>query len=662
MDFTKHLDGTTLSMRSVRLTNKDIKNLISFLQEHQDIKKLDLLHNNIGAKGTKALAESPYLANLTELDLRFNNIGAEGAKALAESPYLANLTKLYLSDNNIGAEGVEALAEFSNPKRITIILDRHYQVLYNFLIESSSKTGELYKDSVKRMVFAVAQDNHDGTVIKYILKHPKKYPFLINSQDEQGHTLSRFYTRSDDMKKFLFEHGLIPKAPEAKDLILQNILRDTQSVHASPVVKQTNFIVKELVESRKDSAHDLEQAATSYQEGIPELLELYQNDQVRLGLLSLTEGEKRSVMEKTHHGNTPVPNDKEFVEAVISKTKQTLEKQYLRKKENGQYDAGYPTQELQYDYTESNEKKITIPQSIGYIKLLIDGFDIPLDERKELLVTFAEQNPKLMEQKLSYIKSELKNDDIIQEQVTERSEFHKLLNGTTDKSKIDELFKEISGLDLKEIWKEQKAFVLAKQIYVAATTYGENNSACIQGTWSQIINGISEISPELMNKYHDHLEEKSKKEKQKEVITATNIGEFEEALAETLIQYVKEHPELKDALDDFALSMVNITKPEEITHEHQEILAKINQEFSKIKDYLPNYNGDIPANDEYKIIIEKLSAKKMKLFFDESQTEDKINSPADVVVKISNNYPQQTSATKIDNSKSSYLLENQRNK
>lgn len=104
-----------------------------------------------------------------------------------------------------------------------------------------------------------------------------------------------------------------------------------------------------MVESTEASEEQLKQAAASYVESI-ELLEQYQNDPIRLKLLSLTDNEKRSVMEETL-GDNPVPNDKEFIKTVIDKAKDALNTKYLRKNQLGEYDQGYPTQELQYDYT-----------------------------------------------------------------------------------------------------------------------------------------------------------------------------------------------------------------------------------------------------------------------------------------------------------------------
>ncbi|WP_339045254.1 hypothetical protein [Candidatus Mesenet endosymbiont of Agriotes lineatus] len=678
MEFNKYISGTTLNISKVKLTLKDIQHLVRFLQKNSYIIQLNLFSNKIGVEGAKALAKLTNLTsldlrfdyigdegakalakltNLTSLDLEFNYIGDEGAKALAK---LTNLTSLDLRSNKIGVEGAKALAKLTNLTFLDLIdneitLKQKEELIealaalkldglnqsensslfgntmlrkfYNYLKGLPSKTDEeLYRNGVKEMIFTLARHDDNGTTIKHILTYSNKYPFLINSRNKDGHKLSHFYTHSPDMQKFLFEHGLIPE-PKEQDKRLQNIITDNQSVHNNPVVKKTNFIVKELVKSSKASQDELKQAADFYLADIPKLLQQYKDDQIRVKLLSITEDEKRSVMEKTLHENVPVPSDQQFVEAVMSKAKETLKIQYLRKKATGEYDHGYPTTQMQYDYTK-DDAKVTIPQSIGYIKLLIDGFDIPLNERKELLVTLAEQNPKLIERKLSYIRSELENDDITQEQVTKRSEFHKLLNDTEDKNKIDKLFEEISGLDLKEIWKEQKRFVLAKQIYVAATTYGENSSACIQGTWSQIVNSISEIDLGLADKYEQYLAKERKKEKQREVITAKNIGEFEEYLGNQLIQYAKDHPELKEPLLDFALVMVDVEKSEEIMLEQQQILAKINQEFSsKIKEYLPNYGRDIPTLQEYKIIVDEIanvSSQKIQQFIDNKKAQIKL--------------------------------------
>ena len=79
-----------------------------------------------------------------------------------------------------------------------------------------------------------------------------------------------------------------------------------------------------------------------------------------------------------------------------------------------------------------------------------------------------------------------------------KSDLYKLFNNINNEE-INKLFKDISRLDINEIWKEQQYFKLAKQIYIASTTYGQDNSACIQGAWTQIIMTALEINPLLIN-------------------------------------------------------------------------------------------------------------------------------------------------------------------
>jgi uncharacterized protein (TIGR02996 family) len=64
----------------------------------------------ITASGTRALATSPLLRQLTELDLSVNQIGPAGVAALADSPQTAGLVSLDLSANHLGDAGVAAIA------------------------------------------------------------------------------------------------------------------------------------------------------------------------------------------------------------------------------------------------------------------------------------------------------------------------------------------------------------------------------------------------------------------------------------------------------------------------------------------------------------------------------------------------------------------------
>ncbi|WP_264730460.1 TomO hydrophobic C-terminal domain-containing protein [Wolbachia endosymbiont (group B) of Episyrphus balteatus] len=213
-----------------------------------------------------------------------------------------------------------------------------------------------------------------------------------------------------------------------------------------------------------------------------------------------------------------------------------------------------------------------------------------------------------------------------------------MLNDIDDNKKVDVLFKEISGLDIEKVWREQKEFILLKRIYIASTTYGEGRSACIQGTWTQIINSIDEISSEILEQYDHYLEEEQKLEAQKDVITEENIEPFMEDLANRLIQYVKDNPELKEVLQDHLsyFKHIDVDHPEKVTFEQQKILAEINKYFSvSIKNVLPNYNRNIPNRDEYRIIIDGLLKVAVMQNFaiavqEQSNAEDNSNNYATI--------------------------------
>uniref|UniRef100_A0A3B0JFM3 Uncharacterized protein n=1 Tax=Wolbachia endosymbiont of Aleurodicus dispersus TaxID=1288877 RepID=A0A3B0JFM3_9RICK len=156
------------------------------------------------------------------------------------------------------------------------------------------KDGRLEnRDLTKGLVFYFARYD-DKQNVEYLLTHPEKYPFLINSRDEEQHALSYFCTRFPEMQKLLFEHGLIPERERGDDA---RTLRGSQSVHARPIVKRADFFAKKLVESMEASKEQLKQATASYVKSI-ELLEPYKIGPVRLKLLNLTDNGKRSVMKE----------------------------------------------------------------------------------------------------------------------------------------------------------------------------------------------------------------------------------------------------------------------------------------------------------------------------------------------------------------------------
>jgi uncharacterized protein (TIGR02996 family) len=102
----------SLSLRNVARASGDAK----FLQHVplESLTRLDLSHNNLGAAGAQALADSPHSASLRHLTISHNNIRDTGAKALAVSPHLKNLRDLNISGNGIGGPGLKILTESPN--------------------------------------------------------------------------------------------------------------------------------------------------------------------------------------------------------------------------------------------------------------------------------------------------------------------------------------------------------------------------------------------------------------------------------------------------------------------------------------------------------------------------------------------------------------------
>ncbi|WP_342270094.1 leucine-rich repeat domain-containing protein [Rickettsia endosymbiont of Orchestes rusci] len=566
---------------------------------------------NITDKGLEALAVSKNFKNLTNLDLAYcDNITDEGIKFLVGSEYLKNLTDLDLFRCNITGTTIEMFVEKNPFKNIRFPISE--QKLYDGLCkirDNKDKAGFKLEEAVKDMVFNIAPADEQGNVIKYIIENSAKYHFAINSVKDE-YDLVDFYTHSPKMQQFLFNHGMVPK-PESKeqDPTLREMAQGQQSVHHSDAVKKTNFITNELVQSAQLSTGKLQEKAEEYKDKIlPELFK--DQNPLTIKLLELTEAEKKSVMEKTL-GSNKIPDDQSFVQQVKEKSLNVLKSKYLSKS-NGEYRSGYSTALLQYDWTEGAEKKITIPESIGLIDQLIDTANISRKDKQELCVTLLEKNPELVKEKFPEVKKVFNDSNLSLEQIKDRPELHKLLNNISE-DKLSKLFNDVSGLNIDETWKEQQRFKLAKQLYVAATTYGEDNSACIQGTWSQIIDSAAEINPELLTKFTNYRDEERKREAAS--VTKDNIVSFVEVVVNKFKEdeTIMKDDKLRDNLEDLVLGMkiINFNEPEKITIPEQQILAKVNQEFTDhIKEHLPEYGKLLPTREEYQIIINSIPSSR----------------------------------------------------
>ncbi|WP_342170145.1 hypothetical protein [Rickettsia endosymbiont of Seladonia tumulorum] len=629
MNFDSYKKNEILNFNG-KLRNDDIPDLLEYLNKHPEITNLNLSRCwELTDEGFKSLTNSPNAKNITDLDLSYCvKLSDESFKALADSPNLENITKLSLAGSNITDKGFEALVnapdnkitdlslyncreitgatvvlcfEKSSFKNIEFSLSKE-QKLYNALVkirDSKDKPNFKIENTVKDLVFDLAPADEEGNVIRYIIENSAKFPFAINSTSTDGYDLALFYTHSPKMQEFLFKHGMIP--PEMKDQTLEEIARDNQSVHQSEAVKKTNFITNELMESTQLPPDKLKESAKEYQNKI--LPELYKdNNPLAIKLLELTDGEKHSVMKRVL-GNNKAPDDQNFIKEVKEKSENILKNEYLNEN-SSKYKAL-----IQYDWRKGSEKKTTIPESIGLVSELIDKAAIPTRDKQELCVTLLAKNPKLTEAKFTEVKKILNDQNLTLEQLSSRENLHKLLNNIGD-DKLNNLFNNVSGFNIDEIWKEQKNFTLAKQLYVAATTYGENTSACIQGTYSQIIDSASEIDTTLLTKFADYKEEEKKQANKIGAINDNNIAPFIETVVNKLKEdeTIMKDAALKDALERLDSGMIDVNAPNNITIAEQKILAKINQEFvNHIKDYIPNYKGTnenlVPTREDYKAIM-----------------------------------------------------------
>ena len=493
-------------------------------------------------------------------------------------------------------------------------------------------------ETVKTMVFNIARFDTLGSTIKFILNNPDKYPFLVNSKDTNGHDLMHFYTHNPEMQKFLFELGAVPTKKEETNDILHNIINDSQSVHVPVVTKCIAFFTKELVNKFDADFATITQAAEGYAHEVMDLFTT--KPDITIPLLDLTAQEKGGVMITNLDNNAMPPTDQQFIQKVTTKVLQVLNEEYLRQNAEGDaYDRGYSTAPIQYDYTKGAEKTITIPQSIGLIAKLITLTKPDLEQMKELAATLITKRPELI------AKADFRTC------VGNKAAAHEYLQ-TFNADTIKEFFKEVSGLEIEEVYREQQKFKLAKQLYIAATTYGENSSACIQGTWAQIIATSTEIDSRLNDKWGKYQEAERAKEAAQNSITKKNIMPFlEQCVNEMFIKKdgaVLTNQELKEPLLDLATAILDIVNPEKITKEEQQLLSSINAYFSQhIKNYLLNYDRAIPTFEQYHTMITQFSeVRKLQSFAqylevsDSSQreegvmTDDLVTDSLDVIGNI----------------------------
>ncbi len=476
-----------------------------------------------------------------------------------------------------------------------------------------------------------ARFGHEETV-KILVESQQENLLLINSLDSDKHSIG-YYTNNPVMQQFLFKHGMIPEQKKVETRSLLKITEDRQSVHDGVVVKRADYVTNLLVEFTGTAIkkEELERVAAAFQNKIDKLF----NDPLKIKLLDLSEQEKNSIAETVKLSAETKQNNDQFVLEILNQAKNILQEKYLNKPKGKVVDNSLPALPIQYSWVKGQEKYITIPETIGRVLLLIDKLEMPYIAKQELLVTLMMQsNEEELKEPLKRIQSLLNDDTITLEQLTKKEPCHKLLNKLANQDKADEevtkLFSNISsGLDIKEIWQEQKKFKLAAAIYIAGTTYGENNSACLVGIWQQLIASIIEINSTWGDEFVKYNEkQRNMLVQEANSITKISIEAFVEDLAKKLIELSADQPNLKGALYDLSLGMLYINEPNSITLEQQKILTKINTFFTeKIKTYLPSYTAGVPTEASYKILIDALTASvPMKAFGQECMKQENDSS------------------------------------
>ncbi|MDM8335391.1 hypothetical protein [Wolbachia pipientis] len=200
--------------------------MVGFLRHDRHITKFSLYGCNIDDKDTK---EFTRLTSISSLDLHGTKISIEAVEALAK---LTNLTSLDLHSNKISDKGIEALAKSYYLKFKAYNRDCEYcgdkSDIYRFLIKFYSQNksvDNLSPDSIKKAVFNTARLDSRGETIEYVLERSDKCLCLINSKDEQVHTLFHFYSYNPRVQQLLLDRGLIPEKELERDM-LQNTSQD----------------------------------------------------------------------------------------------------------------------------------------------------------------------------------------------------------------------------------------------------------------------------------------------------------------------------------------------------------------------------------------------------------------------------------------------------
>ena len=100
--FFQHILGDTLNLSRQNLTDSDVMEVVRFLYEHPEIKKLNLSLNNIGDQGLADFSERNQ--TIIMADFTGNNIGDQGVALFAYKN--RTIIQVDFSHNRISDEGI----------------------------------------------------------------------------------------------------------------------------------------------------------------------------------------------------------------------------------------------------------------------------------------------------------------------------------------------------------------------------------------------------------------------------------------------------------------------------------------------------------------------------------------------------------------------------
>lgn len=597
------------------------------------------------------------LQNLETLSLAYNNVTTQGIEYIITR--LNNLKILQLHGNNsINLNGLVLLArhermskyfkasfKYVNPTRTLFnnekfrnIRGKSMKNIYDWLISEWNMNSEkseslMSKEETNKMFLYLSFDDFFGDNINCLIlacesaNHPYNLNIQIRNTLYISASLYQRYIDRADILRFMFQRGLLPIKPQIasdnreSDITMKEVSRDYHSSHNPLIEKQSQFMYEQLVRIVGHFSDERKELRSLMEYFSNLASKADENDNFDwCKIVCFGEAERDSILAECRV-NLKGKDAKSFLIYLLLEARRAIERKFFPRK-------GQNFDRCTLSYVTSGGVKITssVTEIICQVKSLIENSNIPRFELQELLVSFMEQNcdhnDNYDRQTLFKFVNELSNDEIekIYTEMREEIEIRKRLNS---KASLDheaiiknnnnksmgqwpiEILKKGKKFvphshRIKELWRERKFLVLARQIFVASSAYGYGQSACTKGFWGHVMSCVNEIRPELNPQFEKSVKEQERIQSSLDRITIENSSEFVENLAIHVIGEVKKNPVMKDSLEDLMLGMIEFEKPENITYQQQKILALINKYIcTNIDEYLGNYDNPAKKEDEY---------------------------------------------------------------